>query len=82
VVNGDDKESAKFLSFKILEKYEFRLSETEPYEIKREELDFTYDGVDMTSHLSGEFNLYNILGAITYAKTQNFIGINISNTRD
>jgi UDP-N-acetylmuramoyl-L-alanyl-D-glutamate--2,6-diaminopimelate ligase len=71
VANGDDKESAKFLSLNIPEKFEFSLSESKPHQIKKEGLEFTYEGVNMLSHLSGEFNLYNILSAITYARTQN-----------
>jgi UDP-N-acetylmuramoyl-L-alanyl-D-glutamate--2,6-diaminopimelate ligase len=71
IVNGDDKESAKFLALNILEKFEFNLKESEPNKIKKEGLEFTYGGMEMSSHLSGEFNLYNILGAITYAGTQN-----------
>jgi UDP-N-acetylmuramoyl-L-alanyl-D-glutamate--2,6-diaminopimelate ligase len=71
VVNGDDRESAKFLSLKIPEKYEFNLGEAKPFNIKKEGLEFTYENMGMTSHLSGEFNLYNILAGITYAKTQN-----------
>jgi UDP-N-acetylmuramoyl-L-alanyl-D-glutamate--2,6-diaminopimelate ligase len=70
VVNSDDKESPKFLNLNIPEKYQFSLNKSEPYEVKKEGLDFTFEGIKMTSHLSGEFNLYNILGAITYAKSQ------------
>lgn len=70
VVNSDDKEGIKFLKLKIPEKYEYILKDAEPFEIKREGLDLTIDGVRMISHLSGKFNLYNILAAVTYAKTQ------------
>jgi UDP-N-acetylmuramoyl-L-alanyl-D-glutamate--2,6-diaminopimelate ligase len=71
VVNEDDKESAKFFALNIPEKHQFSLKDAKPYKIKKEGIEFIYDKKEMISHLSGEFNLYNILGAITYAKTQN-----------
>ncbi|HJN63003.1 MAG TPA: UDP-N-acetylmuramyl-tripeptide synthetase [Candidatus Paceibacterota bacterium] len=74
VVNKDEKESVKFLNLNIAEKYQFGLTELEPYEIKREGLEFTFDGEKIISYLSGEFNLYNISCAINFARTQN-VGI-------
>lgn len=70
VVNEDDKEAEKFMALNVEEKYEFGFKNLESYEIKKEGLEFTFDKEKIVSHLSGEFNLYNILGAITYAKTQ------------
>jgi len=70
VVNSDDKESSKFMELNIPEKYKFSKKDAEPFIIKSEGLNFTIDNKEISSHLSGEFNLYNILGALTYAKTQ------------
>jgi len=71
VVNADDKESAKFLKYDADQKTTYSLESVEPYEIKREGLSFTLDGKTVHSHLSGLFNLQNILAAITAAKSQN-----------
>jgi len=71
IVNADDKESNKFLKFDADQKITFSVSSVEPYEIKRHGLTFTLNGKTVHSHLSGLFNLYNILAAITAAKSQN-----------
>jgi len=71
IVNGDDKESNKFLKFDADQKITFSVSSVEPYEIKRHGLTFTLNGKTVHSHLSGLFNLYNILAAITAVKSQN-----------
>jgi len=70
IVNKDDKESSKFMALKIPEKYEYGLKDFESYEIKKEGINFRLDDENISSDLLGEFNLYNILGAITYAKTE------------
>jgi len=75
VINRDDIASTKFKELgNINEKYEFGIKDAEPYKIKEEGLLFTIDRTSLVSYLSGEFNLYNILAALTYARTQN-IGI-------
>jgi len=71
IVNGDDKESHRFLKYDADQKITFSASEVEPYEIKRHGLTFTLNGKTVHSHLSGLFNLYNILAAIKTAKSQN-----------
>ncbi|MES2216708.1 MAG: UDP-N-acetylmuramoyl-L-alanyl-D-glutamate--2,6-diaminopimelate ligase [Patescibacteria group bacterium] len=71
VVNGDDKESGRFLQAKADRKITYKLKDAEPYEIKKEGIDFTWSGKRIHSPLSGLFNLYNILAAITVAKSQN-----------
>ncbi|MEI6238633.1 MAG: UDP-N-acetylmuramyl-tripeptide synthetase [bacterium] len=70
VVNADDAESKDFLANDADEKRTYSIKDTEPYTIKKEGIDFTLDNTRISSHLSGAFNLYNILGAITYVKTQ------------
>lgn len=71
VANKDDERSSRFLAKNFTEKYTYSLSDAKPYKIFREGFDMTVDGVEMHSHLSGEFNIYNELAAITFAKTQN-----------
>lgn len=69
VANGDDKYAEKFLEFKIENKQKFFLSNARPFEIRENGLDFTFGGKLVRSHLSGEFNLYNILAATTLANS-------------
>jgi len=71
VVNGDDPESQHFLNCvygKDIRQAKYVLRDVEPYEIKKEGLDFTWNGKKASSPLSGLFNLYNILAAATTAK--------------
>lgn len=70
VVNADDKEAPHFLKYKVDKQHTYSLKNAESIDLKEEGISFVYDGVRITSELTGEFNLYNILAAITYAKTQ------------
>jgi UDP-N-acetylmuramyl-tripeptide synthetase len=70
ITNADDKESYRFSDCVADKKMTFSLQDAEPYNIKKEGIDFTYDGKKAVSHLSGLFNLYNILAAATAAKSQ------------
>lgn len=71
VVNGDDKYGDNFLNFRVSNKAKFSLSDAGPFKLYENGLDFTLNGEKVHSHLSGEFNLYNILAAISFAKSQN-----------
>lgn len=71
VANGDDKYAEKFLNFKIDDKRKFSLEDARPFELYENGMDFTLGGQRIHSKLSGEFNLYNILAAVTLAKSQN-----------
>jgi len=68
IVNADEKEAARFLACDADKKLTYSLKDAEPYVIKKSGIDFTFDGMKMTSPLSGLFNLYNILAAATAAK--------------
>lgn len=74
IVNGDDGEAKKFLACDADEKIEFTINSVAPYEVKKEGLEFTLhhskSSTKITSSLSGLFNLYNILAAITTARSQ------------
>lgn len=70
VVNSDDKESVKFLNNGIREKYQYSLKDAEPYSLEKNGLKMTFNGVEMISHLSGKFNIYNILAAATFVDSQ------------
>ncbi len=64
IVNSDDKETHRFLECGADRKITYSLKDVEPYNVKKEGLEFTYDRKNIHSSLSGQFNLYNILAAI------------------
>jgi UDP-N-acetylmuramoyl-L-alanyl-D-glutamate--2,6-diaminopimelate ligase len=68
IVNGDDKESARFLANDADTKITYNIESVAPFEIKNEGIEFTLNGRRITSPLSGRFNLYNILAAVTCAR--------------
>ncbi len=68
IVNSDDKESPKFLNYNVEHKLSYSLKDAEPFTILAEGIDFTLDGKNVHSPLSGEFNLSNILAAIKAAQ--------------
>ena len=70
IANTDDPESKHFLDCNTDHKNTFSLKDAEPYQIKKEGIVFTHAGRSITSPLSGLFNLYNILAAVTAARTQ------------
>lgn len=67
VANGDDKESNKFLAISVPHKIIFTLKDAEPFELKQNGLDLTFDGTQINSRLRGEFSIYNILAAASLA---------------
>jgi len=70
IVNGDNKESEKFLKVSADRKMSYTINDIRPYEIKSSGIEFTWNGKSVHSPLSGLFNLYNILAAATAAKSQ------------
>lgn len=70
VVNIDDQEAPKFLNNNIKEQYKYSLKDAEPFVLKQSGLEMTFDKTNINSNLSGKFNIYNILAAATFAKTQ------------
>ncbi len=76
VANKDDKESGRFLAINVPEKYPYSIEMAKPLILKEEGLVMTFDGKEISSPLSGEFNAYNILAAATFAKSQG-VDVNI-----
>ncbi len=70
IANADDKEGDKFLACDADEKIPFKINSLEPYTLKKEGIEFTINDKKVSTHLSGLFNLYNLLAAITTAKSQ------------
>lgn len=70
IANTDDKEGRRFLDFAVDRKMGFGISDAGAYELKKEGLAFNLGKVRVNSPLSGLFNLYNILGAVTAARSE------------
>lgn len=70
VLNIDDKESSRFMALNADKKVTYSAKDAEPYEIKKEGISFTMNGQAMESRLSGLFNLYNIMAAVSTARSQ------------
>jgi UDP-N-acetylmuramyl-tripeptide synthetase len=68
IVNEDDKEAGRFLALSADTKIGYKITDLAPYLIKEVGIEFTLNGVKVTSPLTGLFNLYNILAAITVAR--------------
>jgi len=68
IANMDDKEGDKFLRAKVPHKYPYSLEQVAPYASTKDSLSFTFEGLTMTSHLSGVFNIQNILASIFTAQ--------------
>lgn len=77
IVNEDDENADYFLNFNPPaggEKIKYGLKNVSDYSLQKDGIVFTTDCIEIKTKLSGFFNLYNILAAIAFAKTQN-IGI-------
>lgn len=67
VVNKDDQESDKFLEKTADRKITYSLSDAKPFELDNG-IKMTFQKNTFYSKLEGEFNIYNILAAATFAK--------------
>ena len=71
IVNGDDAEAEKFLQFNIEQKITYSMRDVESVLLSENSTEFVYKGVKIHSAIPGKFNIYNMLGAIKYAETEN-----------
>lgn len=76
VANGDDEHGKDFLNNGPEEKYSFSLKDAAPYELQKDGMKITLEGQKINCVLSGTFNIYNVLAAATFAKTQG-VGIEV-----
>ncbi len=74
IINEDDTYASHFLNFNIPEKIKYGLKNLKAYNLLKDGVEFEIDGTKIRTRLCGEFNLYNILAAIAFCKTQN-IGV-------
>ncbi|MDO8593938.1 MAG: UDP-N-acetylmuramyl-tripeptide synthetase [bacterium] len=68
VVNGDDKEAEKFLAVFSGTKIVYSKKDAGGEVVTSEGVSFNWQSVRIESSLPGEFNLYNILAAVSFAK--------------
>ncbi|MFA4890236.1 MAG: UDP-N-acetylmuramoyl-L-alanyl-D-glutamate--2,6-diaminopimelate ligase [Candidatus Paceibacterota bacterium] len=71
VINEDDPAAPHFLKFNIPQKIKYGLKDVSNYNLQKDGLSFSLDGAEIKTKLSGLFNLYNILAAVAFCKTQN-----------
>lgn len=77
IANGDDKHADKFLDIAVKNKISFSLKNAEPYMLSEKFTEITFDGLKMHSRLVGIFNIYNLLAAMYFSKSQNINTITI-----
>lgn len=65
VANGDDSQSARYLSLPVEKRIRYSLSRLEHYEAGTRGGHIKFDGVDIAIKLPGEFSLKNALAAAT-----------------
>ena len=70
IVNTDDREAARFLTTKVLNKLTYRLADAAPYRATEQGCQLTFRQTKIKSPLRGQFNLYNILAAVTFAQSR------------
>ncbi|MCC7004832.1 UDP-N-acetylmuramyl-tripeptide synthetase [Candidatus Nomurabacteria bacterium] len=71
ILNTDDPEKDKFLGVKAGKILEYSIKDAGNYSVSDNGSDFLWQGEKIHSPLPGLFNIYNILAAATFAKTQN-----------
>jgi len=74
VANVDDEHGHDFLDFDVEETLPYSLSDLKLHTLQKDSVTLIIDGITIRVPLVGIFNVYNILGAITYARS---IGIDL-----
>ena len=69
VANGDNKYASEFLEVGADIKTTYSIKDAEPYTLEKDLTTFNFMGAPLKSHLSGAFNLSNMLAGISFART-------------
>lgn len=69
VANADDQYSNEFLAVDADTKTTYSLKDAEPYTLEKDSTTFNFMGEALSAHLSGAFNLSNMLAGISFART-------------
>lgn len=70
IVNADDREASRFLAVNVTNKLTYRLGGAAPYRATEQGSELTFRQTKIKSPLPGQFNLYNLLAAATFAASQ------------
>lgn len=70
VANTDDPHGADFLNFPVEQKIGYGLADLQNYSLHQDGSTLTLGGRSLRTSLVGLFNIYNVLAALTLAKTQ------------
>jgi len=79
IANADDEHGKDFLDFPVEEKLPYSLSDLKLYTLQKDSLTLIIKDVTIRVPLIGIFNVYNVLGAITYARK---LGVTLEQIRD
>jgi UDP-N-acetylmuramoyl-L-alanyl-D-glutamate--2,6-diaminopimelate ligase len=77
IANTDNEYGEKFLDIKVKNKISFSLKNAEPYMLSEKFTEMTFNGLKMHLKLIGIFNIYNILSAMIFSKSQRIDNITI-----
>ena len=69
VANADNKYAQEFLAVDADTKTTYSLKDAEPYKLEKDKTTFNFAGAPLVSHLSGSFNLSNMLAGISFARS-------------
>ncbi|MGB2580086.1 MAG: UDP-N-acetylmuramyl-tripeptide synthetase, partial [Minisyncoccia bacterium] len=68
VANGDNKYASEFLEVGADIKTTYSIKDAEPYTLEKDLTTFNFMGAPLQAHLSGAFNLSNMLAGISFAR--------------
>src|SRR3989344_3891569 len=71
IMNADDKEAKKFLAISNTEKLTYKLEEAKEISLEGGVANFKIGNMELKTNLTGLFNVYNLLAAIAFGKSQN-----------
>lgn len=69
IANADNEYAKEFLAVDADTKTTYSLKDAEPYTLEKDKTTFNFMNAPLVSHLSGAFNLSNMLAGISFART-------------
>ena len=79
VANVDDEHGQDFLNFEVEHILPYRLNNLTLHSLQKDSITMVIKGITIRVPIVGEFNVYNTLAAITYARS---IGVSLESIRD
>lgn len=71
IANADDQYAKEFLAVDADTKTTYSLKDADPYTLLKDQTTFNFMGSPLSAHLSGAFNLSNMLAGISFAREIN-----------